>query len=97
MELVGKHLSRMDVLVHSHGKRNEGILDISPKGIDKWSGLQKLGIKEMEYVSYGNDANDITMFKHADYAGMIGENSQLSPYSSEQLPLSEDIEKDIVK
>ena len=44
MEKVEEQLSKMDVVVHSHG--SEGVLDISPNGIDKWSGLQQLGVKE---------------------------------------------------
>ncbi|PES28334.1 HAD hydrolase family protein, partial [Bacillus thuringiensis] len=66
MEAVKEQLSNMNVVVHSHG--NEGILDISPNGIDKWSGLQQLGVEEKEYIAFGNDANDITMFQHAMYS-----------------------------
>ncbi|SNT54587.1 hypothetical protein SAMN05444672_14614 [Bacillus sp. OK838] len=95
MEEVEERLSNMNVVVHSHG--NEGILDISPNGVDKWSGLQQLGIEEREYIAFGNDANDITMFQHAMYSVMVGENLQLTPFSSEQLSLSEDIEKLLVK
>lgn len=95
MEAVKEQLSNMNVVVHSHG--NEGILDISPNGIDKWSGLQQLGVEEKEYIAFGNDANDITMFQHAMYSVMIGENLQLAPFSSEQLVLSENIENILVR
>lgn len=44
--------NKLNVVVHSHG--NEGILDISPNGIDKWSGLQQLGVEEKEYIASGN-------------------------------------------
>ncbi|MBS4209533.1 HAD-IIB family hydrolase [Bacillus sp. FJAT-50079] len=93
-EVEGR-LRNLNVVVHSHG--NEGVLDVSPIGIDKWSGLQQLGVKEGEYIAFGNDANDIAMFQHALYSVMIGGNSQLSPFSSEQLLLSKDIENLIVK
>ncbi|MEK3889657.1 HAD-IIB family hydrolase [Bacillus sp. FSL K6-3431] len=95
MEAIQKRLSKLDVVVHSHG--NERVLDISPSGIDKWSGLQKLGVQEGEYIAFGNDANDITMFQHAMYSIMIGESQQLAPYSSEQLSISEDIENLLVQ
>ncbi|MEI4800857.1 HAD-IIB family hydrolase [Bacillus sp. FJAT-51639] len=95
MEVIEERLSNMNVVVHSHG--NEGILDISPNGIDKWSGLQQLGVGEKEYISFGNDANDITMFQHAMYSVMIGENLQLVPFSSEQFVLSEDTETILVQ
>lgn len=90
MEAIHKELSKLDVVVHSHG--HERVLDISPSGIDKWSGLQKLGVQKGEYIAFGNDANDITMFQHAKYSIMIGESKQLAPYSFEQLLLSEDFE-----
>ncbi|GIN10672.1 Cof-type HAD-IIB family hydrolase [Shouchella clausii] len=95
MKEVEEQLSKMNVVVHSH--ESEGVLDISPKGIDKWSGLQQLGVKEGEYIAFGNDANDIAMFQHAFYSVMIGESLQLSPFSSEQLFLSENIENLIVQ
>ncbi|PFX91669.1 HAD family hydrolase [Bacillus mycoides] len=95
MEVVEEQLSNMNIVVHSHG--NEGILDISPNGIDKWSGLQQLGVEEEEYIAFGNDANDITMFQYALYSVMIGESLQLAPFSSEQLVLSDDIENILVQ
>ncbi|MBO0993022.1 HAD family hydrolase [Bacillus sp. SD088] len=95
MKAVEEQLENIDVVVHAHG--NEGILDISPKGIDKWSGLQQLGVKEGEYIAFGNDANDITMFQHALHSIMIGHNEQLAPFSSEQLVLDEEIEKNLVQ
>ncbi|WP_242225375.1 HAD-IIB family hydrolase [Bacillus cereus group sp. BfR-BA-01380] len=95
MEEVKEQLSKMDVVVHSHG--NEGVLDVSPNGIDKWSGLQQLGVKEGDYIAFGNDANDITMFQRAMYSVMVGENLQLAPFSSEQLSLSNDTENLLVQ
>lgn len=95
MEVVEEQLSDMNIVAHSHG--NEGILDISPNGIDKWSGLQQLGVEEEEYIAFGNDANDITMFQHALYSVMIGESLQLAPFSSEQLVLSDDVENILVQ
>lgn len=95
MEAVEERLRNLNVVIHSHG--NEGIIDISPNGIDKWSGLQQLGMKEKEYIAFGNDANDITMFQHALYSVMIGESLQLAPFSTEQLVLNEDIENILVQ
>ncbi|MFJ8527404.1 HAD-IIB family hydrolase [Bacillus sp. NPDC094106] len=95
MEKVAEQLSKMNAVVHSHG--NERVLDISPSGIDKWSGLQQLGVEEGGYIAFGNDANDITMFQHAMYSVMIGENSQLAPFSSEKISLSGDIENLLVQ
>ncbi|MBX4151939.1 HAD-IIB family hydrolase [Paenibacillus lautus] len=95
MAEVEERLRQLDVVVHVHG--GENVLDISPKGIHKWSGLQQLGVKEGEYVAFGNDANDITMFQHALHAVMIGDHPLLAPYSSEHLPLDRDIEHAIAE
>ncbi|WP_368654229.1 HAD-IIB family hydrolase [Ornithinibacillus sp. 4-3] len=95
MKEVEEKLKKMEIVVHTH--RGEGVLDISPKGIDKWSGLQQLGIKEGEYIAFGNDINDISMFQHALHSVMIGENLQLSPFASENVILSEDVENIIVE
>ncbi|WP_255285878.1 HAD hydrolase family protein [Bacillus wiedmannii] len=59
--------------------------------------MQQLGVEEKEYISFGNDANDITMFQHAMYSVMIGESLQLALFSSEQLVLSEDTENILVR
>lgn len=95
MEEVLKHLDTIDVAIHTY--RNEGIIDISPRGVDKWTGLKQLGVKENQYIAFGNDANDQTMFQHAKCAVMIGENAQLKPFSTDQLPLCSKIENNLVQ
>lgn len=95
MKEVEEQLNNMDVVVHVHG--NEGVLDVSPKGVDKWSGLQQLDVRKGEYIAFGNDANDISMFQNAMHAIMIGEHSQLAPFASEQLPINEEIENALVQ
>lgn len=98
MERLEERLSTLNVIVHSHG--NEGVLDISPAGIHKWSGLQQLGVQEKSYIAFGNDANDITMFQHAKHAVMIGHHDKLAPYASEVITMDgeqEDKEDRIVQ
>ncbi|MGG3853956.1 HAD-IIB family hydrolase [Caldifermentibacillus hisashii] len=90
-----RDLAKLDVVVNVHG--NEGVLDISPKGINKWSGLQQLAVIEGEYIAFGNDANDVSMFQHAKHSVMIGDHSKLKPFAEEQLPIHDDIEKDITE
>jgi hypothetical protein len=95
MEAMERRVSNLPVVVHRHG--NEGILDVSPKGIDKWSGLEKLGVREGEFVAFGNDANDISMFRRAAYSVMIGDHAQLKQYASEQIALDEFAESRIAQ
>ncbi|GAQ16449.1 thiamin pyrimidine pyrophosphate hydrolase [Oceanobacillus picturae] len=86
IETMEEKLNRLDVVVNKHG--DEGILDISPRGVDKWHGLQKLGIEANKYIAFGNDVNDIAMFQHALHTVMVGENKQLVPFASEYLQVS---------
>src|SRR5690625_4054856 len=70
MNELEKALVELDVFVNKHG--NENVLDISPKGIHKWKALQILGVQKGEYIAFGNDANDLTMFEHAIHTVKIG-------------------------
>jgi len=88
-DLVLEKLLALPIVVHKHG--NENILDISPRGIDKWSGLQKLGLEEHSYIAFGNDANDISMFQHAYKSIMIGNHQELLNMASEQLQADENL------
>lgn len=87
IETMEEKLNLSDVVVNKHG--NEGILDISPSGVNKWRGLQQLGLEDGEYIAFGNDVNDITMFQHALHTVMVGENTQLAPFASESLLVPE--------
>lgn len=94
MEELSQSLSLLDVVVHKH--RNENVIDISPKGIHKWNALQVLGVKEGEYVAFGNDANDISMFEHAAYSVMVGYHPELAPFSKESIPMDIEYEIEII-
>ncbi|RLQ84902.1 HAD-IIB family hydrolase [Planomicrobium sp. Y74] len=67
---IQKSLEALPLTLHLH--QDEGILDLSPEGIDKWAGLQQLGIKENEFIAFGNDSNDICMFEAAKESICIG-------------------------
>lgn len=94
MEELAEKLSSLDVYVNKHS--NENVLDISPSGINKWSALKALGIKEKTYIAFGNDANDISMFENALHTVMIGNHERLSPLAKETIPLDGDYEQEIV-
>lgn len=87
--LVLEELSALPVVIHKHG--NEGILDISPQGIDKWNGLMRLGLQDRSYIAFGNDANDISMFQHAHTSIMIGSYKELECYATEQIQADEEL------
>ena len=67
---IQKSLEVLPLTLHLH--QNEGILDLSPEGIDKWAGLQQLGLKANEFIAFGNDSNDICIFEAAKESICIG-------------------------
>ncbi len=87
-------LCEIDVVSHLHGE--EQVLDISPKGIHKRSALHIMGITTEGYVAFGNDANDIEMFKGAVHSVMIGSHVDLAAYADEQIPLNGLYEEKII-
>jgi Cof subfamily protein (haloacid dehalogenase superfamily) len=93
-EKVAGEAEALGLRVHRH--HGEDIVDISPPGIDKWTAIQQAGIGEGEYIAFGNDANDIEMFRHAKYAIMIGKHEELASYAHVDIPLGEACEQTIV-
>jgi Cof subfamily protein (haloacid dehalogenase superfamily) len=94
MEQLAQRLTSLPIVVHKH--KNENVLDISPQHIDKWNALQTLGIGEGEYIAFGNDANDISMFKYALHTVMIGNHIDLEPYAKETISVDDSCESKIV-
>lgn len=76
-------LQKLPVVTYVHG--SEDIMDISPLGVDKWSGLQALGLRSRDYIAFGNDANDISMFRHARRSICVGEHADLKRIATESV------------
>jgi HAD superfamily hydrolase (TIGR01484 family) len=67
---IKKQLESLPLEVCEHGQ--EGVLDISPSGIHKMEGLRGLGIHPGEFIAFGNDQNDLELFKNAKYSVCVG-------------------------
>ncbi|QAY65839.1 HAD-IIB family hydrolase [Paenibacillus protaetiae] len=80
-------LEKLPVKMYKHG--SEEIIDISPEGVNKWSGLQLLGLQPGEYIAFGNDANDIPMFQQAARSICVGNHAELMEYASEHVESEE--------
>ncbi|MGN7456825.1 HAD-IIB family hydrolase [Paenibacillus pasadenensis] len=76
-------LEKLPIRMYTHG--TEDIIDISPDGIDKWVGLQALGLKPGEYIAFGNDINDIPMFQYAHHSICVGDHAALREMASESI------------
>ena len=95
MDTLVLELQSLDVVVHRH--LDEHIVDISPKGVHKWSALQKIGIMDKTFVCFGNDTNDISMFQHSLHAVMIGNYEKLAPFANEKILVAENNEETIIE
>lgn len=80
---IQKSLEALPLTLHLH--QNEGILDLSPEGIDKWTGLQQLGVKENEFIAFGNDSNDMCMFEAAKESICIGNHPAAKEHATLQV------------
>lgn len=79
-----KFFEDKDVSVHFHS--HENIVDISPGKCDKYEALKELGVES--YKAFGNDANDVALFKHAQYAYCVG-TSEYSKYADKTIDKAE--------
>lgn len=95
MDAMARELEHEDMVVHKH--TNENLIDISPANIHKWSALQRIQVNAEEYIAFGNDTNDITMFQNAAYAVRIGCHPDLEPYADETIPTEENTEEAIAQ
>ncbi|RXZ79221.1 HAD family phosphatase [Paenibacillaceae bacterium] len=93
IEALAEQIALTGAVIHRH--RHENIIDISPQNIHKWNALLQLGLQEKQFVAFGNDANDITMFQHAQHTVMIGHHIDLAPYADEAIPLEGNYEEQI--
>jgi len=87
-EAMMEELTKLPVVISKHG--NEDIIDISPQCIDKWAGIQALGIQPHDYIAFGNDANDLSMFAYAKYSVCVGNHPQLAELANEVIPSDEE-------
>ncbi|MBN8191261.1 HAD family phosphatase [Bacillus sp. NTK074B] len=92
---LSKDLKSLDIVVNNH--TNEEVVDLSPAKIHKWSALSTFGVSEMDFIAFGNDSNDVSMFKKAKHAVMVGYHEGLSGYADEHIPLIDDYEGEIIK
>ncbi|MCA1063998.1 HAD family hydrolase [Rossellomorea aquimaris] len=68
---IRQKLSQLPVTLYEHG--NEALLDISPQGIHKMVGLMQMGVRPGEFVAFGNDQNDLSLFQNAAYSVCVGQ------------------------
>ena len=73
----------LEVAYHAH----EQCLFMNPKGIHKAATIvDQIG---HDYIAFGNDQNDIDMFKQAQVAVQIGDFDVLKPYADYQIDVDD--------
>ena len=73
--------------------KNENAIDISPLGINKVSGLEKLNIHN--FFAFGNDSNDQCLFEKAIYSVCVSDN-EVHQYASKK-SAKEDVAETILQ
>ncbi|MGN7479387.1 HAD-IIB family hydrolase [Solibacillus silvestris] len=76
-EALLDELSKLPLCVTAY--KNENAIDISPFGINKVYGLEKLQVED--FIAFGNDSNDQCMFEKARFSVCIGQN-EVQKYAS---------------
>ncbi|MDO4432412.1 MAG: HAD-IIB family hydrolase [Aerococcaceae bacterium] len=66
---------------------------VNAKDVHKASALQH--VLQQPYICFGNDKNDLEMFRNAQYAIQIGDYEPLTPYANQQLKATQTLESDI--
>ncbi len=84
----------IDVRVTAH--ENEVGLDVRPKHVHKRSALEDLGIEKDNYVAFGSDGNDLTLFDHAHHSVIVGDHGDLAAIAKEVIQNVENVEQRII-
>lgn len=89
-----EELRESDVSIHQY--RDDSIIDISPENVDKFAALRWFGVREGEYIAFGNDTNDISLFRSAKYSILVGHHEELMKVADESVQsLDEDVARKI--
>ena len=84
-------LEQLPVMITTY--KQENAIDISPLGINKVMGLEKLNIHE--FIAFGNDSNDQCLFEKATYSVCVGDN-EVQQYASKKIS-KEDVAETILQ
>ncbi|GGY26820.1 HAD family hydrolase [Paludibacterium paludis] len=79
-----REVQSLSVAVHQHSDMQ--LFDMTCHGVDKMSALADYGVGAGQFVCFGNDFNDMPMFRHAAHSVQIGEHPGLAELASERLP-----------
>ncbi|MEK4629389.1 MAG: HAD-IIB family hydrolase [Solibacillus sp.] len=85
---VKKYVQTLPVTVFEYAE--EKILDICSLNLNKVEGLERLGVKE--YIAFGNDVNDLLMFKQAIYSVCVGSH-EVGEFATERVTTYDVAEK----
>lgn len=88
------HVADLPVTLHHHSDMQ--LLDMTQQGVNKMTALEAHGIAAGQFICFGNDFNDIPMFRHASHSVMIGDHPDLLPLASERLASGPDLEARII-
>lgn len=77
-------LEELPLMMNYHG--NENLVDIAPGTCNKYEAISSLNLTP--YIAFGNDANDVEMFHHAEVSYCVGL-SDYSQYADDTLSIDQ--------
>lgn len=93
-EELSAKLRALDVTIHHHS--SEGILDLTGKGVNKMAALSGCGLPLDEFVCFGNDNNDLPLFRMAKHSVLIGDHDALAELAKEKIAVDDRTEENIL-
>ncbi|MFC9777459.1 HAD-IIB family hydrolase [Paenibacillus chitinolyticus] len=94
-EELSAKLRALDVTIHHHS--SEGILDVTSQGVNKMAALSGCGLQLDEFICFGNDNNDLPLFRKAKYSVLIGDHDALAELAKERIAVDDRTEENILQ
>lgn len=88
-------IKEMNLTLHAYA-HEEGF-DITTEGVNKMTALEAFGIRENEFICFGNDTNDLPLFEKAHYSVVVGDHEQLNNVADERISFDEKVEDRIIE
>lgn len=85
-----EEVKALDINLHNHSL--EEVLDITDCGVDKWNAVAAFGLSSGSTVCFGNDTNDLPLFRQAARSVLVGNHPLLAGVATDQLDIDEQFE-----
>ncbi|GIP34154.1 HAD-IIB family hydrolase [Paenibacillus sp. J2TS4] len=89
-----KEMETLGIDIHHHSL--EEVLDITAGGVDKWNAVHDFGLSGEDSVCFGNDTNDLPLFRQAARSVLIGNHPLLRELATDQIEVDEQFDQKLI-